>query len=475
MAAHNRDAPKRVDQRCRCSDLNRRHFLAIGAGALGAAFLAACSTDSSSGGESSTATPARPSATLFRNVRVLDVRAGRLGAPTDVTVRGNTIAAIGAGQSADPGASVIDGRGRTLMPGLIDNHVHILFGAVSMADLQDTEKGVEYYAHAALKSAEEMLLRGFTTVRDLGGPIFPVKAAIDAGKARGPRIWPSGAMISTTAGHGDFRTPDEPSRRFTGKQSRAEKLNATFIVDGRDEVLTASRENLRMGASQLKLAAGGGTSSAYDPIDVTQFTLDEMRAGVEAADDWNTYVTVHAYTDKSVRRAMAAGVRCVEHGQLLDAQTLRLMAEQGVWLSGQYLVPNNDSMPLARREKRKGIVEGNERVWPEAKRAGVELAWGTDFLFEPKENVKQNSMLLSLRKWFSPAELLRLVTLDNAGLLALSGPRSPYAGQLGVVQPDALADLILVDGDPLTNIDLIADPGKNFAVIMKDGVIYKNV
>jgi len=459
---------------CSCAGLNRRHFLAVGGASLAAAFLAACGTGNQAGTASSTAAaPQRPAATLFRNVRVLDVRGGRLGAPTDVLVRGNTIAAIGAGQPADAGTDVIDGLGRTLMPGLIDNHVHLMFGSVTMADLTDTDKGVEFYAKAALTSADQMLMRGFTSVRDLGGPIFPAKAAIDAGKAAGPRIWPSGAMISSTSGHGDFRTPDEQSRRFTGKQSRAEQLNATFIVDGRDEVLTASRENLRMGASQLKLAAGGGTSSAYDPIDVTQFTIDEMRAGVEAADDWNTYVTVHAYTNKSVRRAMDAGVKCVEHGQLLDEATLRLMAERGVWLSGQYLVPNNDSMTPERRAKRVAIVEGNDRVWPEAKRAGVKLAWGTDFLFEPAENPKQNSMLLSLRKWFTAAELLRLVTLDNATLLGLSGPRSPYAGNLGVVEPNALADLILVDGDPLGNLDLIADPAKNFAVIMKDGIVYK--
>lgn len=459
---------------CQCAGLNRRHFLAVGAAGLAAAFAAACSSGDSGSPSSSSAAAPRPANTLFRNVRVLDVRAGKLGAPTDVLVRGNVIAGIGTGQPTDPGTAVIEGRGRTLMPGLIDNHVHLMFGAVTMAQLMDPDKDEQFYAKAAMENAHQMLLRGFTSVRDLGGPIFPLKVGIDKGKAVGPRVWPSGAMISPTSGHGDFRTPDEKARRFTGQQSRAEKLDATFIVDGRDEVLTASRENLRMGASQLKMAAGGGTSSAYDPIDVTQFTLDEMRAGVEAADDWNTYVTVHAYTDKSVLRAMNAGVKCVEHGQLLDPATLRVMADRGVWLSGQYLVPNNDTMSADRRRKRAGIVAGNAKVWPEAKRAGVKLAWGTDFLFDPSENPKQNSMLLSLREWFSSADMLRLATLDNAALLGLSGPRSPYEGMLGVVEPNALADLILVNGDPLAQIDLIADPGKNFDVIMKDGVVYKS-
>ena len=352
--------------------------------------------------------------------------------------------------------------------------MHLVFGSASLADMNDPAKDPDFYARAALASAGEMLMRGFTAVRDMGGPIFPLKAAIDSGRATGPRVWPSGAMISQTAGHGDFRTPAEKSRRFTGEQSRAEEIGATFIVDGRDEVLTASRENLRMGASQLKLTAGGGTSSAYDPIDVSQFTLDELRAGVDAASDWNTYVTVHAYTPRSVQRSVEAGVLCIEHGQLLDQPTVDLLAERGVWLSGQYLVPSTDAMSAERRAKRQGILDGNAVVWPMAKAAGVRLAWGTDFLFEPELNAEQNRFLLPLREWFNSAELLRLVTYDNARLLALSGPRSPYQGTLGVVEPNALADLILVNGDPLADIELIGDPGANFDVIMKDGVIYKN-
>ena len=219
--------------------------------------------------------------------------------------------------------------------------------------------------------------------------------------------------------------------------------------------------------------AGGGTSSEYDPIDVTQYTLDEMKAAVEAADDWNTYVAVHAYTPKAVRRAIEAGVKCVEHGQLLDESTLQLMAQKGVWLSAQNLIPDSPNMTEERRAKRKAILEGNAKVWPMAKRDGVKLAWGTDLLFEPDLNKEQNNLLLSLKQWFTPAEILKLVTYDNAQLLALSGPRSPYQGELGIVKEGALADLLVVNGDPLTNIDLIGDPGRNFTVIMKNGIIYK--
>jgi imidazolonepropionase-like amidohydrolase len=411
--------------------------------------------------------------TLFRNVRVLDVVNGRLGSPTNVVVLGNAITAIGSTANAASGAKIIDGKGRTLMPGLIDVHVHLAFGALALSDLYDPKTSPEQLSTAAAKSAKEMLLRGFTAVRDMGGPIFPLKRAIDGGRIQGPRVWPSGAFISQTSGHGDLRTPEERSRRFFGKPSRAEEEGATFIADGRDEVLTATRENLRMGASQIKIMGGGGTSSAYDPIDVTQYTLDEMKAAVDAASDWNTYVAVHAYTPRAVRRAIEAGVKCIEHGQLLDESTVKLMAQKGIWLSAQNLMPDTPNMTEERRAKRKDILEGNARIWPLAKKYGVKLAWGTDILFEPELNAQQNRLILPLKQWFTPSEILRLVTYGNGQLLALSGPRAPYKGKLGVVEVGALADLVLVEGDPLANIDLIADPQNNFSVIMKDGVIYK--
>lgn len=416
-----------------------------------------------------------PVETLLRNVRVLDVVKGTLGEPTNVLIRDNHIAAIGAAVNGAGAAvaTIIDGKGQTLMPGLIDAHVHMVFGSMLLTDLYNPSTTPEQIEAAAAGSASEMLLRGFTAVRDAGGPIFPLKKAIDSGKVQGPRIWPSGAVISQTGGHGDFRTPEERSRRFFGKPSRAEEEGATFIADGRDEVLTATRENLRMGASQIKLMAGGGTSSAYDPIDVTQYTLDEMKAAVEAASDWNTYVMVHAYTPRSVRRAIEAGVKCIEHGQLLDEATIQLMAQKGIWLSAQNLIPDSPNMTAERRAKRKDIVEGNARVWPMAKKYGVKLAWGTDLLFEPELNAEQNRLILLLKQWFTPAEILKMVTYDNAQLLALSGPRSPYEGKLGVVEEGALADLLLVNGNPLVDVDVIGDPGKNFTLIMKDGVIYK--
>ncbi|WP_038335881.1 metal-dependent hydrolase family protein [Empedobacter falsenii] len=413
---------------------------------------------------------------LIENVRILDHQTQALTSPMNVLVSGQKIEKISSAKISSPNQDVvkINGGGKTLMPGLIDVHVHMVFGSLTMAQMMSPDMSEEMLVSKIGEASHKMLMRGFTSVRDAGGPIFPLKLAIDKGKVVGPRIWPSGATISQTAGHGDFRTPDERSRRFFGKASRAEELGATFIADGRDEVLTATRENLRFGASQIKLMAGGGTSSAYDPIDVTQYTFDEMKVAVDAAEDWGTYVMVHAYTPRAVQRAVEAGVKSIEHGQMLDEETLKILAKKGVWLSLQNLMDNNENMDEQRKEKRKPVLDGQDKVWPLAKKLGVKLAWGTDFLFEPELNDEQNSYILRLQKWFTNAEILKMITQDNGELLQLSGLRSPYPGKLGVVEEKALADLILVDGNPLKDLSLIANPDKNFLVIIKDGQIYKN-
>jgi imidazolonepropionase-like amidohydrolase len=438
---------------------------------LGALLAIACAPAASA------ADQPQPAGILFENVRIFDGTAAKLSAPANVLVEGKVIKSISPTPIAPPpGMAVtrIAGGGRTLMPGLIDNHVHILMSASSQPDLLDPKVAPETLQARATEEAKQTLLRGFTSVRDLGGPLLTSRPAIDRGELPGPRIYPSGAMISQTSGHGDSRLPHERSRRFFGEVSRGEKLGANFIADGRDEVLTATRENLRAGASQIKVMAGGGAASAYDPLDVAQYTLDEMKAAVEAADDWGTYVTVHAYTPKAVRRAVEAGVKSIEHGQLLDEPTMKLLGQKGIWLSLQALDEAPPTAPAATRAKKHTVVEGTDNAFKWAKKYKVKLAWGTDFLFAPAQNVNQNSDIIKLKQWLTPAEVLKLVTHDNAQLLALSGPRNPYPGKLGVVQPGALADLLLVDGDPLADLDLIADPGKNFVVIMKDGKVYKN-
>jgi len=419
----------------------------------------------------------QPTAVVVENVRIFDGTSARLSAPSNVLVVGNVIQAISTDPIADPtGASVIriQGGGRTVMPGLIDNHVHIFMSASRQEDMLDPKTTPEILQSRAAEEATLMLLRGFTSARDMGGPVFDFKRSIDQGKTVGPRIYPSGAMVSQTSGHGDSRLPSERSRRFFGVASKGECLGVNFIADGRDEVLTATRENLRFGASQIKVMAGGGAASAYDPLDETQYTLDEMLAAVQAADDWGTYVTVHAYTPKAVRRAVEAGIKCIEHGQLLDEPTMKLLAKKGIWLSLQALDEAPESQAADVKAKKHTVVEGTDNAFKWARKHKVKLAWGTDFMFAPANNKNQNADILKLKQWLTSFETLKLVTHDNAQLLALSGPRNPYPGKLGVVREGALADLLLVDGNPLENIQLIADPARNFVVIMKDGKIYKN-
>ncbi|MBP9143714.1 MAG: amidohydrolase family protein [Thermoanaerobaculia bacterium] len=428
-------------------------------------------------GAAFSATAAQETGVSIENVRIFDGTSASLSAPSNVLVVGNRIRSISAKPIAAPAGTTvtrIQGGGRTLMPGLIDNHVHIALSTTSQTDLLSDATTADVLQARATAEAGDMLMRGFTAVRDLGGPMLRALPKMDKGELPGPRIYPSGAMISQTSGHGDSRLPQERSRRFFGDVSKGELLGANFIADGRDEVLTATRENLRAAASQIKVMAGGGAASAYDPLDVTQYTLDEMKAAVEAAADWNTYVTVHAYTAKAVRRAVEAGVQCIEHGQLLDEETMKLLAENGIWLSLQALEPAPQTAPESTRRKKAQVIEGTDSAFEWARKYGVKLAWGTDFLFDPRQNAKQAADILKLKQWMTPAEVLKLVTHDNAQLLALSGPRNPYPGKLGVVEEGAYADLLLVDGDPLANLDLIGDPAKNFSVIMKDGKVYKN-
>jgi imidazolonepropionase-like amidohydrolase len=420
---------------------------------------------------------AETSSTLFKNVKVFDGKSNQLSQVTNVLVTQNLIAGVDANLAnlAVPNdALVVDGMGRTLMPGLIDNHVHIFMNGSTQADMLSSVDNPDALHDVAAAMAEKMLMRGFTSVRDMGGPVFEVKRRIDSGKSIGPRIYPSGALVSQTSGHGDTRLPDEKSRRFFGKPSKGELLGVNFIADGRPDVLTAVRENLRFGASQIKVMAGGGAATVYDPLDVTQYTLDELKAAVEAADDWGTYVTVHAYTPKAVQRAVEAGVKCIEHGQLLDEQSIKLLAEKGIWISLQALDPAPASAPEDIRKKKMLVVDGTDLAYRLAIRHKVKIAWGTDIMFDPKTAGNQSSDILKLEKWFSPAQALKMLTHDNAELLALSGKRNPYPGKLGVIEKGALADMLLVDGDPTASLDLLANPDKSLLVIMKDGKIYKN-
>jgi imidazolonepropionase-like amidohydrolase len=417
-------------------------------------------------------------ATLFQNVRIFDGKTAALSTPSHVLVRGHTIARISASPiTVDTEMTVIAADGRVLMPGLIDAHWHAFMAATPQMLLWTADPS---YLHLlAARQAEATLMRGFTTVRDLGGPVFGLKRAIDEGVMIGPRIYPSGAVISQTSGHGDFRFAFEVPRTLGGPLSHSEVGGAAAIADSPDEVRLRVREQLRQGASQIKLMAGGGVSSQYNPIESTQFTEAEMRAAVEAADHWGTYVTVHAYTPRAIRQAVAAGVKCIEHGQLIDEPTAQLLAEKGIWWSLQPLLDDEDASQLpamtpVSRQKALEVFAGTENAYTLAKKYKIKTAWGADLLFDARVASRQGAWLAKLVRWYTPAEVLKMATADNGELMALSGFINPYPGTLGVVAEGALADLLLVDGNPLENLRLIEDPDQNFPVIMKDGRIYKN-
>src|SRR5262245_11184874 len=425
---------------------------------------------------------AAPSATgaitLFQNVRIFDGKSGALSGPSNVLVRGNKIERIATGPVPTDRSAVtllIDGGGRTLMPGLIDMHWHTMMVRPTPAVLLTADIG--YLNLLAAVEAADTLMRVFTTVRDMGGPSFGLKRAIDEGTVAGPRIFPSGAIITVTSGHGDFRQPFELPRTLGAPQSRGEQLGAAMIADSPDEVRVRVREQLMLGASQIKLTAGGGGGAPPRPPRRSPFTDAEVRAAVEAAENWGTYVTVHAYTPTSIQRAIAAGVRCIEHGHLMDEPTARLIAEKGIWLSTQAFPDEMaDVFPPGSSERAKAleVFAGTDRTFALAKKYRIKTAFGTDILFSTGLAPRHGELLAKLVRWYTPAETLVMATGTNAQLLALSGKRSPYPGKLGVVEEGALADLLLVDGDPIANIKLIEDPAKNLLVIMKDGRIYKN-
>jgi imidazolonepropionase-like amidohydrolase len=336
-----------------------------------------------------------------------------------------------------------------------------------------------YHLLIAAKGNEKALLRGFTTVRDIGGNVFALARLTDAGVYTGPRIFPSGPAISQTSGHTDFRPSTAIPADTTMPLVYMERIGHVMVADGVPDVLKRTREALRMGATQIKINSGGGVSSSFDPLDVKQFTMEETRAAVDAASDWNTYVATHTFTDAATQRALEAGVMSIEHGHLLSEETLKIIKEKGAFLSMQPILDDEDAIPFPEgsfsRLKYIQVTQGTDHVYKLAKKIGVKTVFGTDTLFDPELATKQGKQLAKLSRWYTPVEVLRQATSHAGELLALSGPRSPYLeGPLGVIKEGAYADLILVDGNPLENINLVADPEKYFNLIMKDGVIYKN-
>jgi imidazolonepropionase-like amidohydrolase len=416
---------------------------------------------------------------LFTNVHVFDGVNEQRIENANVLIAGNLIAEVATEPLVAANARIIDGGGRTLMPGLIDSHVHLMIN--DAPHLSIYEKPWPYVGAQAVAGAEAMLLRGFTTVRDVGGPVVGLKDAIDQGLVKGPRVLPSGAFISQTSGHGDLATSSAKlSPYFTGIPDKATLLGWGFVADGVPEVQKAAREVLRTGASQIKVMAGGGVSSYFDPLDTTQYTLEELKAIVTEAEHWGTYVAAHAYTDAAVQMCIDAGIKSIEHGPFLTKKTLKRMAKEDIWLSPQaYLfgmTPEELNIVGTPAEpKMRQVNTDSDVVMKLARELGVKVAWGTDLFGPPEKQALQPLEFRARARYFSNVEILRQATSLNAELFMLSGLRHPYTeGALGVIKQGAYADIILVDGNPLDDIELMVDPATNFKLIMKDGEIHKN-
>ncbi|SDB92087.1 metal-dependent hydrolase family protein [Paraburkholderia lycopersici] len=452
------------------ADLARRGFL-IG---MGASMLSAVLPELSFAQQPGAAAPAPMQPVTFTNFRLFDGKSGALQDGMYLVVDGNRISQLRRGApGATVGQRVIDCGGKVMMPGLIDMHWHALLAALPIATIMQSDFSFVYLAAGA--EAQRTLLRGFTTIRDVGGPAFALKQAIDSGMLSGPRIYPSGAMITTTGGHGDFRLlTDVP--RTSGQISAVERTGAAAIADSADEVRLRVREQFMQGATQIKIVGCGGVSTPRSPLDMLTFTEPQLKAAVETASDWGTYVLVHAYTPESVKRAVAAGAQCIEHGHLIDERSAEIIAKNGTWLSTQPFTSEEDVAPMApsSREKFLEVTAGTDTMYKLARKHGLKVAFGTDLLFSQALTQRQGTMLGHMTRWYPPAEVLKMATGINGQLLALAGERNPYPHKLGVLEEGAYADLLIVAGDPLEDMTLLASPDQNLLMVMKDGRIFKD-
>jgi len=423
---------------------------------------------------SATAQDVAPQQTLITNARIFAGTGDALSEPMSVLVEGNKIVKIAKSISTPEGATTIDAKGRTLTPGFIATHEHVV-GQMPFGDIFTTD--TRYAGYVATQTTRDYLMNGFTAVRDPAGNTFSLKMAIDRGYVVGPRIYPSGPMISQTSGHADHRHQSDASALIGGSWDPMVRNGDMAVVDGVPEVLKAVRENLRQGASQIKIAVGGGTGSYADPLDVVEFTPEEIRAAVQAASDWGTYVMAHVYNSDGIRRAIDNGVKSIEHANLIDEATMRYMQEKDIWLSPQVIVftfiPKGYTEDQANKHRQ--AYAGIDNMFQIAKKIGFKnISFGTDIITDPATIKRMNEEFVFRTKWFSNAEVLRQATSSSAALLAMSGKRNPYPGKMGVIEEGAYADILLINGDPLKDISILTKPQENLALIMKDGKIYKN-
>ncbi len=430
----------------------------------------------------------KPVQILFENVNIFNGFDDKLEKNMSVLVEANFIKEVGPNISA-PGAFVVDGEGRTMTPGLIDMHQHVMLnppeGTASYQTRWDDAAGGAF-AHYNL--VHNMLMKGITTVRDIAGDPLDVAKAIDMGYLPGPRIYSSGGAISQTGGHGDWAGRNVPFEILKNNLDMTQVTQNSWSVDGPDEVTKAIRMNLRRGAAFTKIMGGGGVASEFDPLEIMGLAADEVARSVEINNDNGTYVATHAYHDASYNRLLDLGVRSFEHGFLISEPTvkrMKTMQDEGkeiVWSFQCYMSINSfgsyETMPafFSHEQKTKGVAVGkgarNVAKW--MNEHDVFMIGGSDMFSPGLVEIIKEDLACNVKAGFTPAQSLKHWT-GNAGIvLKWSGPKNPYPTyELGTIKAGAYADLLLWDGNPLENIDLILDESK-LHLVMKDGLTYKN-
>ncbi|MEZ9681187.1 amidohydrolase family protein [Vibrio splendidus] len=415
---------------------------------------------------------------LITNANVFNGVDNNLIENVSILIEDNLITQIG---EIDPTIAdeAIDAQGGTVMPGLIDAHVHITLSApFNVIDTMTREE----VAIRSAKISEEMLMRGFTTIRDVAGNTLGLKNSIDKGYATGPRILPSMAAISQTCGHSDYRQNQAQERLANGHEdSPMMKLGAMKVADGRSEVLKAVREQLFMGASQIKIMAGGGASSTFDPLDTLQFTSEEMKAAVDAASDYGTYVAAHIHTSDAMRRAAEAGVMSFEHATIMDDDIAEIIKEKGIWVIPSYFTSSliaERKIPLPNEETYRKTERVGKAMFKSAeliKKYDIQnIAFGTDCVGETNVHATQLNELGAIEQVFDTITALRMATSNCGRLFEMSTYQHPYQeGKLGQIVEGAYADLLIIDGNPLESVACVANT-ETQKLIMKDGKVYKN-
>ena len=402
------------------------------------------------------------SSLLIINAHLLDPVAGELSDASWLEVADGRIVATGTGTAPASGEDtrVIDAAGATVMPGLIDAHVHVLLTTFDAHDAQNWTPG--YATVRALAEAERMVRRGFTTVRDVGGADHGMARAIDEGLATGPRLIFGGKALSQTGGHGDLRAKSDDHQPCC-------QLRPDFarIADGVDAVRLAARDEFRKGAAHLKMLLSGGVASPLDEVSAVQYSDDEMRAAVEEADNHNRYVTVHAYHPRGVNRALRAGVRCVEHGNLIDDETIDLLLEHDAFLVPTLVTyemmqrfGKEAGMSEASHRKVADVIDGGLVALEKAHKAGVNLVYGSDLIGQLHYAQLEEFTLRAQVQ--PPADIIRAATTTAAKLVGLEG-------QIGTLQPDAHADLLVLDGNPLDDISTLTQPQTRLRYVIHGG------